>query len=367
MMDSPDELELLRQRYLKRLQADSVTADNAPQPELGMLLATGLLDVGAKANHNRPMEIMSGIGNLAPTGGSTDNQAKYLQTVKDQQTRARQNALDDIKPISSIQGMIDAKNAKELAAKSRRQDIGMKGFAIGPDDAVSMVPGGVADIDLKHKNAQAQKDAAMADYYLSGKGNQAQNRMDFTKETQLEKQANQIHTGVVAKLQRDPILKQKLTQLQNLSSALSNFDNADHPTPQSFDELQQAVRANLGIKGSSGIGEREHTTMNSLGLNTARMMQFATGNPQDIAKDAGFAKHIKDLVKLEQKNIKSQVEKHLGTLTAGHASMYSKYPALKADLEDLTSAYGGEFNVAPVKQAVDPAMIQEAKRRGLIP
>lgn len=179
----------------------------------------------------------------------------------------------------------------------------------------------------------------------------AQARMAETRENRNERldqrqelQDNMIHSRVVQRLQSNPYLQQKLTQYSNLQSAMSNFLNAEHPTAQSFDELQQAVRGNLGIKGASAVGEREHTTMNSLGLDASRMMQFITGNPQDIEKNAGFAKHMQDLVKLEKQNIDKQVSGHLNTLTAGHGSMYKRRPDLMGDLTEAKNAYGSEFS-----------------------
>lgn len=160
-------------------------------------------------------------------------------------------------------------------------------------------------------------------------------------------QDERIHANVVKKIASDPIMRGKITQYQNLSSALSNFENAEHPTAQSFDELQQAVRANLGIKGQSAVGEREHTTMNSLGLNASRWTQFLTGNPQDIEKNEGFAKHMKDLVKLERQNIEGQMNKRLNTLGAGHASMYKRRQDLRDDLLGAIDAAGGEVGTQP--------------------
>lgn len=199
---------------------------------------------------------------------------------------------------------------------------------------------------------------------------QGQDRMDFSKNTQMEKQANQIHSKVVQKIQSDPNLNQRFNQYTNLSNALSNFEAADHATPQAFDELQQAVRANLGIKGGSGIGERELTQMNSLGLNAERMKQFLTGNPADIAKNGPLVQHLTNLVKLEQQNINGQVGKQLNSLSAGHGSMYKKFPELKADLEDAVSQRGNMF--APIGQqpaaapSVDPGLQAELRRRGLV-
>jgi len=159
-----------------------------------------------------------------------------------------------------------------------------------------------------------------------------------------KRQENQIHERVVARIQRDPILNAKFNQYNNLTSALSNFENAEVPTAQAFDELQQAVRANLGIKGQSAVGEREHTTMNSLGLNAARMMQFLSGDPKRIETDKGFAKHMRDLVRLERENIDKQVNNRLGALSGGHGSMYRRRQDLKGDLMEALNGQRDQFS-----------------------
>lgn len=144
-----------------------------------------------------------------------------------------------------------------------------------------------------------------------------------------------IHDKVVARLNNDKQLQSRLVQYQNLGNALTNFASAEHTTPQQLDELQQSIRANLGIKGGSGVGEREHTYINSLGLNADRLKQFITGNPTDIAKNAPLLKHLQDLAKLEQGNIRGQYESRMKSVTAGHDSLYKRRPELRSDLDDL--------------------------------
>ena len=110
-----------------------------------------------------------------------------------------------------------------------------------------------------------------------------------------------------------------------------------------MDEFQQAIRANLGIKGGSGIGERERTQFNTLGLNAERFKQFLTGNPADIAKDSTLVQHLKDLAAVEQNNIKQQAQNRLNVLTSGYGSIYKRHPEYQQDLEDAAKAAAGQF------------------------
>lgn len=178
-------------------------------------------------------------------------------------------------------------------------------------------------------------------------------------------QDRRLHGQVLGKLQSDKQLNQRLVQYQNLDNALSNFSNAEHTTPQQLDELQQSIRSNLGIKGSSGVGEREHTYINSLGLSSDRMKQFLTGNPSDIAKDSNLLTHLKDLAKLEQGNIHDQFEGRMNAVTSGYEDLYDRRPELKAGLMNAIKAYKGQITT-PLSD-VNQAQSSETGTGGLIP
>lgn len=165
---------------------------------------------------------------------------------------------------------------------------------------------------------------------------------NFRDEQMQDRQDYQAHQKNLAKLKSDPTMIKRLSQYQNLGNALSNFQNADVSNPQSFDHLQQAIRLSLGI-GGGGVGEREHTYMNSLGLNGDRFMQFLSGDPVSISKNMPLAQHLKQLVGLESQNISNQMDKRIGALTAGNASVYKRNPEYKADLMDAISAAKDQY------------------------
>ena len=196
------------------------------------------------------------------------------------------------------------------------------------------------------------------------------------------------HERVLSRINSNPNVKQRLTQYQNLDNALNNLANSDHLTLEQFNEAQQAVRANLGIKGQSGVGEREGTYLKSLGLNAQHFEQFLTGVPSDISKQNEFLKHIQNLANLEKKNISSQFDKSLGASSSGHASMYARRPDLKEDLKDaLTSqreqleqrqqpqglinpglvGQGGLVGGAPQPQSFSPDVVKYASEHGITP
>lgn len=152
------------------------------------------------------------------------------------------------------------------------------------------------------------------------------------------------HTRIITKLGQDKMLGQRLTQVNNLDNATSAFQQGT-ATPQQFAELQQAVRSNMGLKGSSGVGEREEVYLKSLGINSAVVKQFITGKPQDISKftDPSMINHILNLVTIEKNNVKKQADQRIKALVAGHESMYERNPILKDDLDSAVQAVGQQF------------------------
>lgn len=156
-----------------------------------------------------------------------------------------------------------------------------------------------------------------------------------------------VHRDIINKAKTDKVLVQRLTQAQNLDNALVAFERGV-ATPQQFEELQQAVRANMGIKGTSGVQEREATKLRSMGQVGASLLQFVTGSPQDVNKfiNPAMIEHVKSLVDIERKNIRKQADQRLRAVTAGQGNMYIRRPDLKADLEEAISAQSSQFEQA---------------------
>lgn len=160
---------------------------------------------------------------------------------------------------------------------------------------------------------------------------------------QTERQDFQAHSGVVNKLMNDKQLGQRLSQTNNMQNSLDIINKADVITPQQIHEFQQAIRANLGIKGTSGVGEREETYIKTLGMNAANVKQFLSGDPQNVANSPVLLKHFKELAGIEQKNISNQSKKRMDALTAGHESVYKRNPTLKKDLDEAVKNVGAQF------------------------
>lgn len=157
------------------------------------------------------------------------------------------------------------------------------------------------------------------------------------------------HAQVISKLKSDPLLNQRLTQYNNLSNALAIVADAKTLTPQQIAEFQQAVRSNIGVKGTGGVDERADTQIKTLGLNSANLRQFITGDPVELAKDSKLVHHLQDLARVEQANISKQKNARISALTSGFKSMYQRRPELWADVQDLSNQIGNQFESAPTE------------------
>lgn len=169
----------------------------------------------------------------------------------------------------------------------------------------------------------SEENAGLKNQFMGGL---IQNKQDTLTEN--------THQKVLARVLNDPNSRAKINQYQNLQGALNNVANAEKLTPQSIDEFQQAIRANLGIKGTSGVEERGKDYFNSSGLNYDRFKQFLTGDPVSISQNDEIVKHLKDLANLENKNIQNQMDKAVNSASAGNGSFYKKHPDKYQDLLD---------------------------------
>jgi hypothetical protein len=169
-------------------------------------------------------------------------------------------------------------------------------------------------------------------------------KFNSINDTKKEMQENTIHTQILGKLQKDPVMSQRLGQYQNLSNALNNFLAVDHPLPQDFDDLQQSVIQNMGLKGQQLGEERVKKQFDSLGLKGDRWIQLITGNGQDIAKDGSLVSHVRNMATLEQGNVQRQMQSRMKAVTSGNEWLYHRRPDLKAGLDSAIQEYGNQFS-----------------------
>lgn len=193
-----------------------------------------------------------------------------------------------------------------------------------------------------------------------------------TTQARLGPQEERIHNKILDSIKTDKAINTRVTQIQNLNNAVSNF-TAGGASPTDFHELQQAVRANLGIKGQSGVSERADSYLKSAGLSVAEFKQFLTSDMADVNNySPQFVKHIMALANNELANANTQLAASVNKHVKGHEHFYSSRPELKQDL--LSYAEGTTAQAQPAQPSAststaqpqggfDQAKFQEALQR----
>lgn len=157
-----------------------------------------------------------------------------------------------------------------------------------------------------------------------------------------------VHKSAVDSVVNDKSTNNLLTTMQNLQQAKQNFLKGG-ATAQEFNELQQAVRSNLGIKGNGGVGEREATYLKELGIDVGSVNQFITGNLADVTKSAPeMANQIMKLVDLETANKQRLGLQQIDKNSLKYGSFY-KRPSMQAhygDFQNTVQAQKDQFLAA---------------------
>lgn len=153
------------------------------------------------------------------------------------------------------------------------------------------------------------------------------------------------HRTNLQDLKNNKPLQQRLQQSTNLANAMSVLDNAVKKPPQQLSELQQTIRANMGIKGTSGLGEREKDYFNNAGLDADRLQQYLFGSINDVGESqAEVISHLRDMVGIEQRNVRAQADQMMNTQISGQEAMYQRRPDLFAGLQNALKASQGQFS-----------------------
>lgn len=162
-------------------------------------------------------------------------------------------------------------------------------------------------------------------------------------QTSQERLAYDVHQKALNSVNSRPV-QTLLTGFQNLDNAINNFTKGG-ATAAEYNELQQAVRSNMGVKGSGGVEERAKTYANSTGINASALIQFLTGDPQSVLKSSPkLAEQIISVAKLEMENKKKQASGLLDTHAKGYKTFYKKHPDLRDDFEATKSGILNQFS-----------------------
>jgi hypothetical protein len=147
------------------------------------------------------------------------------------------------------------------------------------------------------------------------------------------------------------------TTYQNLNNAIKNFKQGG-ATSQEFNELQQAVRSNAGIKGQGGVSERADTYLKSQGLRWQDLEQFWTGDPKSVLENnPKLAEVILNVANLELENKRSQAFGQIDKASKKHQSFYSApgHESYAKDFTDTKNAELSQFDLGPDGKPLPPA------------
>lgn len=214
-----------------------------------------------------------------------------------------------------------------------------------------------ARLGLSDKEIEAMKNTLQNSLYSKALKNEGLDARQSRQELGL-------HAQLMNKLDRDQILQKRLTQSQNLENALAQVENTENLTPQQIREVQQAIRSNLGIKGTSGVEERVGTYYDSAGLRGAALLQYLTGDPATLSRDSNLMKHIRDMARVEREKLNVQAESRINSVAAGLGSVYKRRPDLKADFDAKIHSIKNQFEggLAPPAANIPVGHIEDGHR-----
>lgn len=184
---------------------------------------------------------------------------------------------------------------------------------------------------------KATKDTGLQDALTIAKTN-AFNNVGGRQQSRLDEQN---YAAMIQDVKKDPILKQNLTPYANLSNALDNVTSPDKTPVQQLNELQQTIRGSTGLRGKSGIAERNEDYIKMFGSNASSVLQYLSGKvtnvPDGIKQE--IVKHLGQIVEVEKKNLERQSVARFDQLTGGQTRILKRNPQMKADLEQFRKEY----------------------------
>ncbi len=175
-----------------------------------------------------------------------------------------------------------------------------------------------------------------------------------------------IHTRVINAIQQDKQLKDLAQSQNNLTSAATNYDGAKIKTVAQFHDLQNSVRSNLGIKGTTTGPERDKMMMDSFGNNWRNAKQYIYGKPEDGSKQMHeMADHLMNLIQMQQQANQQKANARLETLVSGRGDFYNRPENEKKrdGLESIKQKYGQQLTPYQRRQSIQAAPEMTTKEK----
>lgn len=130
------------------------------------------------------------------------------------------------------------------------------------------------------------------------------------------------HTTALKAVNDDKISNDLQTSYQNLHNSIANFKASDQ-NPEEFNQLQQSLRANAGIKGTSTGSERADSYLHDYGITVQQFIQKLSGTPQDVEKSSpGFVALVHKVADAELDNKRQQIAGQIMRKAQGYRDFY---------------------------------------------
>jgi hypothetical protein len=288
--------------------------------------AIGSLQTLAKTRPEIAKKMIPRIQQNLESAGIAVDPAILDVMASDPEYKRRLNALGDI-----VSGMANDPERRS-SALAAINDLGMysEGISALEKQQGQRFAQGQQKSAQEFQSGEAEKQRASQEKIAHIKGDQVSAQQDLRQ----ERIDISRHNSILNRLNSKDINDQ-LKQIRNLSNAKAQILGGTKVTPQQLHELQQAVRSNLGIKGTGGVDERAATYFKNLGLKIAEVNQFFTAEPSDVNNfgNTEVLKHLMALVDKEIESVQSGVKKTALKASAGAESMYKKRPDLQSDLD----------------------------------
>lgn len=284
----------------------------------------------ARATARRESEgskIQDILGKLMAPDNLTEDMKQQLEQVKNQDVHDFKHL--DLTPLLAMTNPELARiyTAPQTAAQHQAQVLGLEGQVAQ------------RETDRSKSAMQALAEMYKADKEMAPMAAMMQQRQDAS-----------MHARNIGDMKKDSLLNGYVKQNGNLSNALNQVDQTPLVengvkmiTKPQFDELQQAVRANLGIKGQTGVGERESTYLKPLDMELAAMESRWGSNPKGIPITDPNIQHILSLARTEQSNVQKLAGQRIDSRSKGFQHIYDNNPELANDLQDFKTGLMGQF------------------------
>lgn len=197
--------------------------------------------------------------------------------------------------------------------------------------------------------SQAQLLKDQIDAYKAVKVGDLDNTLKMAKinfyNSALPRQQNQIdernYAQILQDIKKDPILQQQIQPYANLSNSLDLVTKPDKTPEQQFNELQQTIRGSTGLRGKSGVGERQDDYIKTFGSKGATWEQYLSGKITNIpeATKQDMITHLGQIVQIEKSNIERQALGRFQQLSSGQDRVLARDPSKKKDFDKFTSEY----------------------------